>query len=192
MSKLLVALGIAAVLALAGARFPSGVRAATECGPFAFVTTPVSGGLVVHNGDFCVVLGTSVTGGIHMDGGTLIVCNATVTGGINVAVTGANSPNSAVVLGASEESGGFCGRNTISGGVSISGVTGNFPPASDSAESVELEGNQITGGVTLTNNRVVELESNQISGGCSASGNTSITNDFQQNTYVSGGHATCP
>ncbi len=156
---------------------PGGVRAGTECNRT--VTSPVSGGLVVHLGDECVVQSTSVSGGIRVDGGVLFVCGgSTVTGGIHVAVPGSSNKSSAVFLG---DGAGCPGNNTINGGVSISGVS-----------AVIVRDNQIRGGVRLTSNGIVILENNQIGGGCSQSGNSAITDNGQPNTYRSGGHATCP
>lgn len=65
--KLLLVLGVVALVGLGVTLSPSGVRAATECN--GVVTGTVFGGLVVHSGDICQVENATVSGGIQMDGG---------------------------------------------------------------------------------------------------------------------------
>jgi hypothetical protein len=180
--------GVVAMIGLGVALAPSEVRAASVCN--GTVTGTISGGLVVHPGDNCNVVSASVSGGIHMDGGTLRVCGSTVTGGVIVAVTGANSALATVTLGNLELG---CTGDSISGGVNISGVTGSTP-GDEFNDSVELEHDTITGGLTLKNNGVVEVESNHVTGGCTASGNAFITNiaNFLGPNVYSGGNNGCP
>jgi hypothetical protein len=164
--------------------FPTGALAgATEC--TGLVSGP-SGALVVHFGDTCTVNGATVSGGIKMDGGTLQVCDSTISGGIQAKILPANRSSSWVIIGLGVDDGGTCDGSTISGGVNLQYVQGYGP-----AGSIELEGNTITGGVTLKNNGTVELEDNTITGGCHASGNTIVVNDGLTNDISGGADGQC-
>jgi hypothetical protein len=185
--KFLLAVVVVTLAGLGAAVSASQVRAATECN--GVVTGTITGGLVVHPGDNCDVEGATISGGIHMDGGTLRVCSSTIGGGVIVAVSGANSASSWVDFGNLEN--GCGGNNVTGGGVNIRGVHGVIPGDEQSA-SVELEGNTISGGLTVSDNGLVEVESNHVSGGAHCNGPTSnFINFLGPNTYQGGNHG-CP
>jgi hypothetical protein len=187
MRKFLLVVGVVSLMGLGAAITPNHARAATECN--GTVTGTISGGLVVHPGDNCDVENATVSGGIHMDGGTLMICGSTVGGGVIVAVTGANSASAWVNLGNIDF--GNCVGNNLNGGVNISGVQG-LVPGDEQATSVELEHNTITGGLTVKNNGLVEVESNTVSGGAHCSGPTSNFINFLGPNVYSGGNHGCP
>ena len=185
--KILLAVVVVSLTGLAVALSPSYVGAATECN--GTVTGVISGGLVVHPGDNCNVQNATISGGIHMDGGTLRVCGSTIGGGVIANVSGANSASSWIDFANFEEG---CAGNTITGGgFSARGVQGQIP-GDEQAASVELEGNTIAGGLTVSNNGLVEVESNHVSGGAHCNGPSSnFFNFLGPNTYQGGNHG-CP
>jgi hypothetical protein len=126
--------------------------AATECN--GTISGTVIDGLVVNDGDFCILGGARISGGVRVnEGGILIGCASTINGGL-VANEAAN-----LIFGAEEIE---CGGDVINGGVKISNTgTGVLP-----APSVALERSVINGGVHLTGNQgVLAVSANTIAGG---------------------------
>jgi len=163
------------------------------------ITAPLAGSLVLPNGS-TLVLGTSVGGSIVVQpGAALTLVGATVGGGVQatgasaLTVCGSTLGSLSAINGTGPVlvgSGGdadttACAANTIKGAVSLAG----------NQSQVELGGNQITGGVSVTNNTgagseaaggAPEIEGDQIGGSLICSGNSPApTNDGKANT-VSG------
>jgi len=148
--------------------------AATECsGP---LSGTVVGGVVVNNGDFCVLGGANISGGVQVNtGGILIACASTINGGL-VANGAAN-----LIIGA-EEIG--CAGIVINGGVRISN-TG--PGVLSPAPSIALENSAVHGAVHLTGNTgPIAVASNTIAGGLFCANNTFDLEDEGKPSVVTG------
>src|SRR6266496_871353 len=130
------------MVGLALAVFSGGALATTECnGP---ISGTVVGGVVVNDGDFCVLAGANVSGGVRVNsGGILIACGSTISGGV------VSDGAAGLIFGAEEIE---CDGDVINGGVRISntGPAGAFPPG---APSIALENSAIHGAVHLTGNQ---------------------------------------
>jgi hypothetical protein len=142
-----------------------GALATTECnGP---LSGTVIGGVVVNNGDFCVLGGANVSGGVQVNpGGILILCASTINGGIDA--NGAGN----IIIGA-EEIG--CPGSVINGGVQISNTGPGVIPG---APSIALERSAIHGAVRLTGNQgPIAVAGNTIAGGLFCANNASDLDD---------------
>jgi hypothetical protein len=141
-------------MGLALAAFSDGAFAAQECnGP---LTGTIRGGVVVNDGDNCMLGGANVAGGVQVRaGGILVACGSTINGGLN-------SNGAAEVIVGAEEIG--CDGTVINGGVRISGTgVGIFPPPTP---SIAVERSAIQGGVFLTGNAgITSISNNTIAGG---------------------------
>jgi len=152
----------------------SGALAATECnGP---LSGTIVGGVVVNNGDFCVLDEANVSGGVQVNpGGILIVCGSTINGGLDA--NGAGN----IIVGAEEID---CAGSVINGGVHIAN-TG--PGALDGAPSIALERSVIHGSVHLTGNQgPMAVASNVIAGGLFCKGNALNVEDEGSPSAVTG------
>jgi hypothetical protein len=138
------------------------LAAAKECS--GLVTGKVSGGVVVNDGDVCILGGANVSGGVRVNGGgTLIACGSTINGGL---VTN----GAAELLVGPEEIGGCLG-DVINGGVHISN-TGPGAPPGEGPPSIALENSTIHGGVFLSGNAgPIAVAANTIAGGLFCSNN---------------------
>jgi hypothetical protein len=149
-------------LALAG--FSGASLATTECNtgpPPNALSGTIVGGVVVNAGDFCVLDGANVSGGVQVNGGILIACASTINGGL-VADGAAN-----VIVGA-EEIG--CSGVVINGGVHISNTGPGVTPGG--APSIALENSAIKGSVHLTGNQgPIVVANDTIAGGLFCSNN---------------------
>jgi hypothetical protein len=117
--------------------------------------------VVVNAGDFCVLSGANVSGGVQVNGGILIACASTINGGL-VANGAAN-----VIIGA-EEIG--CSGIVINGGVHISNTGPGVIPGG--APSIALENSAIKGSVHLTGNQgPIVVANDTIAGGLFCSNN---------------------
>lgn len=168
------------------------------------VTGRVNGGLTV-SGSTCVNNAT-VNGGITvLPGAALSLTNSTVNGGVSSsrakAVTwcgnlihGASTismTSGFVLIGDNGDDGFSCAPNDIRGHLTLNANAGQL----------ELSGNHIAGGVTISNtsgigptveNLITEIEGNQISGQLSCSNNTPAPiDDGSPNTATGGGTGQC-
>lgn len=151
-----------------------GALAATECnGP---LSGTVVGGVVVNDGDFCVLDEASVSGGVEVNpGGILILCGSTINGGLDA--NGAGN----VIVGAEEID---CAGNVINGGVHI---TNTGPGALAGAPSIALERSVIHGGVHLAGNQgPMAVATNVIAGGLFCRGNAFDLDDEGSPSTVTG------
>ena len=138
-----------------------GALAATECNTpnGTIFSGTVTGGLVVNDGDFCVLDGAHISGGVRVnEGGILIGCASTINGGL--VANGATN----LIFGAEEID---CEGDVINGGVRISntglGVLG---------APLALERSVIHGGVHLTGNQgPIAVAGDTIAGGLFCSNN---------------------
>ena len=162
--KRLAALHVGLV-GLALAAFSGHALAATSCntgpagplGPNPALSGTVTGGVVVHEGAFCVIDGANISGGLRVtEGGIVFVCASTINGGVRA------EEASEIVFGAEEIVG--CGGNLINGGVKISETgPGILPPP---GPSIALEHTTINGSVHLSENSgPIAVASNTIVGG---------------------------
>jgi hypothetical protein len=151
-----------------------GAMAATECnGPPLSGTVP--GGVVVNDGDFCLLMDATVYDSVQVNaGGILITCGSTIYGGL-VANGAAN-----LLIGAGADEEGppanfVCPGNNIRGGVQISN-TG--PGVLAPAPSISIERDIIAGGVHLSNNAgPMMVSADVISGGLFCKNNASDLDD---------------
>ena len=170
------------IMGLAVAVGSDGALAATEC--TGLFSGTVVGGLVVNNGDFCLLGGANISGGVQVNpGGILIACASTINGGI-IANGAAN-----LLIGAGADEAGppvnfFCPGNVINGGVHISNTGPGFlqgPP------SISLERNAIHGAVHLTGNRgPIVVSSDTIAGGLFCHNNAFKLEDEGHPSVVTG------
>ena len=117
--------------------------------------------MVVNAGDFCILDGANVSGGVRVnEGGILIVCGSTINGGF-IANGAAN-----LIFGAEEIN---CAGDVINGAVQISNTgPGVLPPA----PSIALERSTINGSVHLSGNSgVIAVATNTIAGALFCSNN---------------------
>ena len=159
----------AGLVGLALTVFSGHALAATSCntgpagplGPNPAFSGTVTGGVVVHEGAFCVIEGANISGGLRVqEGGIVVVCASTINGGFTA------EEASEIIFGA-EEIG--CGGDSINGGVRIS-ETG--PGAFGPAPSIALERSRINGSVHLNENAgPIAVASNTIAGGLFCSEN---------------------
>ena len=169
------------------AALSSGAMAATECnGP------PLSGtipdGVVVNDGDFCVLVEATVYDSVQVNpGGILITCGSTIYGGL----VANGAANLIIGAGADEEGppvGFVCPGNNIRGGVQISN-TG--PGVLAPAPSIAIERDIIAGGVHLSNNAgPVVVSTDVINGGLFCKNNASALEDEGTPSVVVG-RTTC-
>jgi len=169
------------------AALSSGAMAATECnGP------PLSGtipdGVVVNDGDFCVLVEATVYDRVQVNaGGILITCGSTIYGGL----VANGAANLIIGAGADEEGppvGFVCPGNNIRGGVQISN-TG--PGVLAPAPSIAIERDIIAGGVHLSNNAgPVVVSTDVINGGLFCKNNASALEDEGTPSVVVG-RTTC-
>jgi hypothetical protein len=159
---------------LALAVLSSGAMAATECnGPPLSDTIP--GGVVVNDGDFCVLIEATVYDSVQVNpGGILITCGSTIYGGLV-----ANGAANLLIGGGADEEGppvGFvCPGNNIRGGIQISN-TG--PGVLAPAPSISIERDVIAGGVHLSSNAgPVVVSADVINGGLFCKNNASDLDD---------------
>ena len=168
------------------------------------LTGKVNGGLIV-SGSTCVNNAT-VNGGITvLPGAALSLNNSTVNGGIGSSGAKAvtlctNSVNGAgtvsttsgfVLIGDNGDDGFSCGGNSLRGNLTLSANAGQL----------ELGGNQIHGGASITStsgsgptieNAATEIEGNQISGQLSCTKNTPAPiDDGSPNPSTGGGVEQC-
>ena len=177
------------IVGLTLAVFSSGALAATECNTGPPPNPPLSGtivgGVVVNDGDFCVLSGAIVSGGLRVDGGgILIVCGSTINGGF--VADGAAE----IIFGAEEID---CDGDVINGGVRISntGPGGILPPGCGGAipcgPSIALERSVISGAVHLTGNQgPIAVAANAIYGGLFCSDNAFDLVDEDSPSVVTG------
>ena len=168
------------LVGLALAVSSGGAFAATECnGP---LSGTIVGGVVVNDGDFCVLGGANVSGGVQVNpGGILIICASTINGGIDA--NGAGN----VLMGA-EEIG--CPGSVINVGIQISN-TGpgaiQAPPGERSPPSIGLERSIIHGAVRLTGNvGPIAFASNGVAGGLFCADNAFDLDDEGMANIVTG------
>ena len=169
------------------AALSSGAMAATECnGP------PLSGtipdGVVVNDGDFCVLIEATVYDSVQVNpGGILITCGSTIYGGL----VANGAANLIIGAGADEEGppvGFVCPGNNIRGGVQISN-TG--PGVLAPAPSIAIERDIIAGGVHLSNNAgPIVVSTDVINGGLFCKNNASALEDEGTPSVVVG-RTTC-
>lgn len=169
-------------LALLG--FGGQALAATSCntgpagplGPNPAFSGTVTGGVVVHEGAFCVIEGANISGGLRVqEGGIVVVCASTINGGFTA------NEAAEIVFGAEEIN---CGGDTINGGVNIS-ETG--PGAFGPAPSIGLERSRINGSVHLNENRgPIAVASNTIAGGLFCHENTFALEDEGSPSIITG------
>jgi hypothetical protein len=186
----------ASVAAIAASTATAGAK--TECNTF-YSNTTLKGGVVVNEGDFCVLNNVTVTGGMTVNGSAfdtfVEIENSTIKGGLSIngafLIVNASTINGGwSITGSSFSGSDFCGNN-VDGGLSVSGVdlspfTGTFAFGEANAGCA---GGTINGGATLTNNNdVVEVDSYTVNGGLTITGNTGITE--LEGTTVNG-TATC-
>jgi len=176
------------VSALVLAALSSGAMAATECnGPPLSGTIP--GGVVVNNGDFCLLIEATVYDSVQVNpGGVLITCGSTIYGGLV-----ANGAANVLIGGGADEVGppvNFdCPGNNIRGGVQISN-TG--PGVLAPAPSISIERDIIAGGVHLSNNAgPVVVSADVINGGLFCKNNASPDIDDEGTPSVVIGRTTC-
>jgi len=188
--KILAALVCAAAVAAVAA---SGASAAgpTECNNV-YSNTTFKGGLVVNEGDFCVLDHVTVNGGLTVNGGTsfnfavLLVANSRINGGWSM--TGdvftfdpfcGNNINGGLNVHDVEELGFFamsfgelnadCAGGRINGGASFTNVN---------SAGVELDGYLVNGGVTFANDTGFnELEATTVHGSASCDAFSNVQND---------------
>lgn len=148
------------LVGLALAVFSGGAFAATECN--GLLSGTVVGGVVVNDGDTCMLGGATVSRGVQVNsGGVLIACASTINGGL--VANGA-----AAVLIGPEEIG--CSGDVINGGVHISNTGPGGPQPGP--PSIALENSGIHGGVYLNGNQgPIAVASNIIAGGLFCSKN---------------------
>ena len=163
------------------------------------VTGRVNGGLTV-SGSTCVNDAT-VNGGVTvLPGAALSLNNSTVNGGVRSSAAKAvtfctSSINGAsmvsmtsgfVLIGDNGDDGFSCGGNVLRGTLTLSGNTGQL----------ELGGNQISGGATISTtsgaeptveNSITEIEGNQISGQLSCTNNSPAPVDDGSPNHTTGG-----
>ena len=174
LARILVVSGGLAIAALSG-----GAMAATECN--GAMSGTIVGGVVVNAGDFCVLGGANVSGGVQVtNGGILIVCASVING--SIIANGA----AGILLGPEEIS---CPGNVINGGVEVSNTgPGVFPPP---APSISIENSVVSGAVHLSGNKgPIVVARNTIAGGLFCRNNASVLDD-EGNPSVITGRVTC-
>jgi hypothetical protein len=176
----------AGLVGLALTVFSGHALAATSCntgpaGPLnpanpAFSGT-VTGGVVVHEGAFCVIEGANISGGLRVkEGAVVVVCASTINGGFTT------EEASEILVGA-EEIG--CGGNRINGAVRISETGPGILPSP--APSIALENSAINGSVHLSENAgPIAVASNTIAGGLFCSENKFALEDEGSPSIVTG------
>jgi hypothetical protein len=133
--------------------------------------------VVVNAGDFCVLSGANISGGVRVNpGGILTVCGSTINGGF--IANGAAE----LIFGAEEI---HCAGDVINGAVQISNTgPGILPPP---APSIALERSTINGGVHLSGNRgPIAVASNTIAGGLFCSHNGFVLEDEGSPSTIAG------
>jgi hypothetical protein len=176
-------LGRSLAAGLVLAALGSGAMAATECnGPPLSGTVP--DGVVVNNGDFCVLVQATVYESVQVNpGGILITCGSTIYGGL-VANGAAN-----LIIGAGADEEGppanfVCPGNNISGGIRISN-TG--PGVLAPAPSIAIERDIVAGGVHLSNNAgPMMVSADVINGGLFCNNNAADPGDEDTPSVVIG------
>lgn len=175
---------LAVMASLALAAFSAGAVAATECtGPDPLSGT-IIGGVVVNDGDFCILAGANVSGGVLVNaGGVLITCASTINGGI----VANGAANLIIGAGADEEvppASFICPGNVINGGMEISN-TG--PGVLAPAPSIAIERNRINGSVHLRGNQgAIVVADDAIMGGLFCAGNASDLEDEDTPSDIKG------
>jgi hypothetical protein len=169
--KLFVALACAAALAAVVVSSTS-AGAKTECNG-TFSNTTLSGGVVVKEGDVCVLDTVTVNGGLTVDGGLggaeLFVNNSTIHGGWSI--TGTLFPLS-----------DFCGNN-IDGGLSVVNTELFGAPLSFGELNAGCAGGKIDGGATVNNNDgPVEFDGDRLNGGLNFVGVSGFLNELEAST----------
>jgi hypothetical protein len=142
----------------------------------------VNGGVTVQANGSLYLNGVTVNGGLSAsNAGALLVCGTTVNGGISI-----SGSTGFVTLGDGGDDGApSCAGNTVHGGVTVTTTTGSF----------EVAGNSITGTATFSSNTgtgpywqdaTPEIEGNQITGGLSCTSNNPAPSNGGQANSVSG------
>jgi hypothetical protein len=143
---------LALILVSLAAALPPPALAATECtgSPISGVT--IQGNLTVPNGGYCVLVGSTVTGNVTVSANARILTSgATIQGNLR------GDGVAGVVL---------TGDTVVKGKVTVSGASG----------SVDIEGSQVNGNVTITGNATtgaLAVKSSTIGGNLTVSGNSS-------------------
>jgi hypothetical protein len=176
-AKFFAVLACAAAVASVGVSSAAG-GAKTVCNGV-FSNTTFSGGLVVNEGDFCVLDQVTVNGGLTVNGGggaALLVNNSTIHGGWSI--TGTLFPL-----------GDFCG-NAIDGGLTVTN-TELFGAALAFGElNAGCAGGKIDGGANVSNNDgPVEFDGDVLNGGLIFFGVSGYLNELEASTVK--GAATC-
>jgi hypothetical protein len=180
---------LAAIAAAAVVAVPSG-SAKTECNGF-FVGQTVSGGLVVNNGDFCGIVGSTVSGGVTQNGGSLDIEVSTIGGGLtskggDFYVFGSTISGGWMITGTAFSFFDLCANN-VTGGLKVTNDTSTGTVFSFGEANAGCAGGTIGGGATFTNNpnvATMELDSYTVSGGVTFAGNGGL-NELE-GTTVSG------
>ena len=165
--KLLVAAAFAA--AVAAIVVPSASAAGpTECNSF-YSNTTFKGGLVVNEGDLCILDHVTVNGGLQVNGGAFSivgVTNSTIHGGWSM--TGTVLP-----------AGYFCGNN-VDGGLNVSNVEAFGEPLSFGELNADCAGGTINGGATFQNDDgAVELDGYRVNGSLNMAGVAGFYNELE-------------
>jgi hypothetical protein len=149
-----------------------GAMAATECN--GTISGTVIGGLVVNDGDFCVLGGARISGGVRVnEGGILIGCGSTINGGL--IANGATN----LIFGAEEID---CDGDVINGGVRIRNTSIGVLGA-----PLALERSTIHGAVHLTGNQgPIAVAGDTIAGGLFCSDNAFDLFDEGMSNVVTG------
>jgi len=182
--KILAALVCAAAVAAVAASGAS-ADAAIECNT-TYSNTTLNGGVVVNEGDICILDHVTVNGGLTVNGGTsfnfalLAVDGSTIHGGWSI--TGD-------VFQIGPNNGYFCGNN-VDGGLNVHDVEAFGSPLSFGELNAGCAGGRINGGATFTNNdAAVELDGYRVNGGLTFLGLPFLFNELEATAVK--GSATC-
>ena len=161
--------------------------AKTEC-KSTYSNTKLNGGVVVNQGDVCILNNVTVNGGLTVNGGALAflaVDNSTIHGGWSM--TGTVIPIN--IFAGSPSDGYFCANN-VDGGLNVSGVETFGNPLSFGEANAGCAGGTINGGASFTNNDSggVEVDAYTVNGGLTFANDTGF-NELEKTTV--NGSASC-